>query len=121
MNSENIAIIGAGLMGHGIAQVFASQGYRVSLFDVSEEVLAKAIDNIRANITLLARNGIGNTEEIEPAIGRIGITLSMKEAALGAQFVIEAVPETELRQGIFQKLIISVTGPFWPRIHRSSE
>jgi len=104
-NSQNIAVIGAGLMGHGIAQVFASQGYRVSLFDVSEEVLAKAVESIRANLTLLARNGIGSTEEIEPAIQRIGVTLDLKEAALGAQFVIEAVPEKlELKQEIFQKL-----------------
>lgn len=37
-NSKHIAIVGAGLMGHGIAQIFASQGYRVSLLDVRDEV-----------------------------------------------------------------------------------
>jgi 3-hydroxybutyryl-CoA dehydrogenase len=104
-NPENIAVIGAGLMGHGIAQVFASQGYRVSLFDVSEEVLSKAVENIRSNLTLLARNGIGSTDQIEPAIARIGITLNLNEAASGARFVIEAVPEKlELKQEIFQTL-----------------
>jgi 3-hydroxybutyryl-CoA dehydrogenase len=104
-NSGNIAVIGAGLMGHGIAQIFASQGHRVSLLDVSEEVLAKAIENIRANLTLMAQNGIGSTEDIEPAIGRIKVTQGLKEAASGAHFVIEAVPEKlELKQKLFQEL-----------------
>jgi 3-hydroxybutyryl-CoA dehydrogenase len=104
-NSKQIAIIGAGLMGHGIAQIFASQGRRVSLLDVSDEVLAKAIENIRANLTLLAQSGISSTEDIEPAIERIRVTIDLEEAAWDAQFVIEAVPEKlDLKQALFQKL-----------------
>jgi 3-hydroxybutyryl-CoA dehydrogenase len=105
LNSDHIAIIGAGLMGHGIAQIFASHGHQVSLLDVSDEVLAKAIENIRANLTLLAQSGISSTEDIEPAIERIRVTIDLEEAAWDAQFVIEAVPEKlDLKQALFQKL-----------------
>ena len=104
-NSENIAVIGAGLMGHGIAQIFASQGHRVSLLDVNDEVLAKAIENIRANLTLMARSGIGSPEEIEPTIGRIKKNRELEDAATDAQFVIEAVTENlQVKQRLFQEL-----------------
>jgi len=104
-HSENIAVIGAGLMGHGIAQIFASQGHRVSLSDVSDEILAKAIASIRANLTLMAQSGIGRQEEIEPAIGRIRLTRKLEEAATDAQFVVEAVTENlGVKQKLFQEL-----------------
>jgi len=105
LNSDHIAIIGAGLMGHGIAQIFASHGHQVSLLDVSDEVLAKAIENIRANLTLLAQSGISSIEDIKPAVERIRVTIDLEEAAWDAQFVIEAVPEKlDLKQALFQKL-----------------
>jgi 3-hydroxybutyryl-CoA dehydrogenase len=104
-HSEHIAIIGAGLMGHGIAQIFSSQGHRVNLVDVSDEVLATALENIRANLTLMAQSGIGSPEEIEPAIGRIKTTRKLEEAATDAQFVIEAVTENlEVKQRLFREL-----------------
>lgn len=104
-NSKNIAIIGAGLMGHGIAQIFASQGHQAFLLDVSDEVLAKAIENIRSNLTLMAQSGIGRQEEIEPAIGRIRLTRKLEEAATDARFVIEAVTENlEVKQKLFKQL-----------------
>ena len=82
---DRIAVIGAGLMGHGIAQIFAVHGFPVSLLDVNDEVLAKAVENVRANLTLLAKNGIGKEEDIEPAIGRITTTPDLKEAVSGAR------------------------------------
>jgi len=104
-NSKHIAIIGAGLMGHGIAQIFASQGHPVYLLDVSDELLEKAVENIRANLTLMAQSGIGSTGDIEPAIGRIKTTRKLEEAATGAQFVIEAVTENlEVKQKLFKEL-----------------
>lgn len=102
---KNIAVIGAGFMGHGIAQVFAVKGYSVSLMDIKEELLKKAIENIRANLTLKAGHGIGSTADIEPAIARITTTSDMKEAAAGAQFVVEAVLEDlPLKQKVFKEL-----------------
>lgn len=104
-NSENIAIIGAGMMGHGIAQIFASHGYQVSLLDVRDEILVKALENIRTNLTLLAEGGIGRAADIEPAMKRIKVTRDLKEAASSAQFVVEAVSEAlDLKQRLFQEL-----------------
>jgi len=104
-NPENVAVIGAGLMGHGIAQIFASQGHRVWLLDVSEEVLAKAIENIRVNLTLMAQNGIGSPEDIEPTVKKIKVTRELEEAAADAQFIIEAVTENlDLKQKLFREL-----------------
>jgi 3-hydroxybutyryl-CoA dehydrogenase len=103
--SEPIAVIGAGLMGHGIAQIFATRGHRVSLFDLTREILAKAVENIRANLTLMARKGIGSPGDIEPAVQRIRVTQDLGEAASGARFVFEAVPEKlDLKEKLFQKL-----------------
>ncbi|UCF57961.1 MAG: 3-hydroxyacyl-CoA dehydrogenase family protein, partial [Deltaproteobacteria bacterium] len=102
---ENIAVIGAGLMGHGIAQVFALRGYSVALMDVKEELLSKALEGIRSNLTLMAEKGIGRREDIDPALSRIKTTLDMAEAADGVQCVVEAVFENlELKQKIFKEL-----------------
>ncbi len=102
---ENITVIGAGLMGHGLAQIFAVYGYPVKLMDIKKELLDKAIENIRSNLTLMSQKGIGRLDDIEPAIGRIQTTVDLKEAASGAQFVVEAVLENlELKQDIFKDL-----------------
>lgn len=102
---RNVSVIGAGLMGHGIAQIFATQGYSVTLMDIGEDILSKAIERIRSNLTLMAQRGIGHPDYIEPAIKRIKTTLDLKESAAGAQFVVEAVSEDlELKQEIFRDL-----------------
>jgi 3-hydroxybutyryl-CoA dehydrogenase len=103
--TDHIAVIGAGLMGHGIAQVFAVRGHRVFLSDVSDDILAKAIENIRRNLNLLAQGGICKAEDIDPTIGRIRTTRDLKEAGSSAQCVIEAVSEKlDLKQRLFQEL-----------------
>jgi 3-hydroxybutyryl-CoA dehydrogenase len=73
--------------------------------DTQEEILIKAIQNIRSNLNLMAQRGIGHPDQTEAAINRIKTTLDMKEAAAGAQFVVEAVYEDlELKQRIFREL-----------------
>lgn len=102
---ENIAVIGAGLMGHGIAQIFAVHGHSVALMDLQEDLLLRAIENIRGNLGLMAQKGIVAAAEIEPAIQRIQTTTDLKEAVSGARFVVEAVLEKlELKQQIFQDI-----------------
>jgi 3-hydroxybutyryl-CoA dehydrogenase len=101
---KNIAVIGAGLMGHGIAQVFASKNYNVLLLDIKDELLSKAIENIRANLSLMAKKGIGSENEIRKIISRIKTATNMAEAAK-AQLVIECVFEDmELKQKVFRDL-----------------
>jgi 3-hydroxybutyryl-CoA dehydrogenase len=105
MAQERVAVIGSGMMGHGISQIFAARGHEVILSDISEELLTKAIENIRKNMAFLSDNGIGSKEEIKSAISRIRTTKSLKEAVSGAQVVIEAVSENlELKQKLFQEM-----------------
>jgi 3-hydroxybutyryl-CoA dehydrogenase len=102
---KNISVIGAGLMGHGIAQIFAVKGYGVALVDTRQEILSEAIKNIRSNLTLMAQRGIGHPGHIEPAIKRVTTTVELRDAASRAQFVVEAVSEDlRLKQDIFQEL-----------------
>lgn len=104
-NIKNIAVIGAGFMGHGIGQVFAGKGYSVTLMDLSEDLLAKAIENIRSNLGIMAENGIGTEQDIDPAVSRIKTTTDVAEAVSEADFVVEAVSENlDLKQKVFQKL-----------------
>lgn len=102
---RNISVIGAGLMGHGIAQIFASKNYNVHLLDVKGELLSKAVENIRLNLSMMARKGVGLESEIDIIISRIKTTTNMGEATSDAQLVIEAVTENlELKQKVFQDL-----------------
>ena len=102
---ENMAIIGAGFMGHGIAQVFALEGYSVMLMDLSDDLLAKAIENIRSNLSIMAENNIGTHQDIGQIISRIKPTTDMAEAASRANFIVEAVSENlNLKQKVFREL-----------------
>lgn len=92
------AIIGAGLMGHGIAQVFATAGHRVRITDADETVLNEAPERISASLVEL---GI----EEAPVLARIQFTPSLMETLDGCTVVIEAVPERiELKRALFQKI-----------------
>lgn len=102
---NKVAVMGAGLMGHGLAQIFAGKGYDVCLMDIDSGLLENALQNIRGNLTLLAANGIFAEAEIEPALARIKTATDLKEAAEGAGFVVEAVVEKlEVKQRLFEQL-----------------
>lgn len=102
---KKIAVIGAGLMGHGIAQIFAIKGHPVSLMDIDEKALTFALENIRANMILMAKRGIYPQADVEPALKRIQTTTSSERAAEGAEFVFEAALENlALKQKIFRDL-----------------
>lgn len=103
--SEHIAVVGAGLMGHGLAQVFASKGHEVRLTDVSVAVLAGALEQIRSNLTRLANGGIGVLEDIETILKNIRAVKSLKETVQGARFVVEAIAENlGLKQQLFREM-----------------
>lgn len=93
MTVERIAVLGAGTMGHGIAQVAAMAGYRVVLRDVSKPVLDEALDKIAWSLDNLARKGRLAEEEAQAARERIFTTVDLGEAVGNADLVIEAVPE----------------------------
>lgn len=105
LNFKTVAVIGAGLMGHGIAQIFALSGRKVWISDIKEPMLEKALENIRKNLTLFAENKLISSDQVEPAMARINTTTSIVQAAESADVVIEAVSENlELKQSIFKTL-----------------
>ena len=100
-----IAVIGAGLMGHGIAQEFASAGYRVLMHDVTNEQLEIARTQIAQNLNLLASNAIIQEDGISETLQRIQTSTELEAVAEDADFVVEAVTENlALKQQIFGKL-----------------
>lgn len=102
---KNITIIGAGMMGHGIALIFAERGYNTCLYDIQEEYLNKAIVNIESDLKAMAKKGIISNERIASITGKIRITIDIKEACADSHFVVEAAPENlELKQDIFHEL-----------------
>ena len=102
---RNISVIGAGFIGPGIAQIFASKYYNVRLLDIKDELLSKAVENIRSNLSMMARKGVISESKIDTIISKIKTTTNMGEATSDAQLVIEAVTENlELKQKIFQDL-----------------
>ncbi len=104
-NIKNIAVIGAGLMGHGIAQEFACAGYRVHLHDITEQQLNNARVQIGKNLTLLAENAVIEEISISATLQRIHTTTDLTVAAKTADFVVEAVSEKlPLKQQIFEEL-----------------
>lgn len=102
---KNIAVIGAGLMGHGIAQIFALQGFPVNLVDTQAGALDVAMDNVRSNLMMLAQNSHVKEQDIEPALSLIKTRTDLTSGAAEADFVIEAVFENlALKQKIFNTL-----------------
>jgi 3-hydroxybutyryl-CoA dehydrogenase len=90
---KTIAVIGAGIMGRGIAQVAAVGGYRTLLEDVLPAALRKAESELRANLDIAVELKKVSSQDAEAAIGRLEYAGSVEEAAREADLVIEAVPE----------------------------
>ncbi len=102
---KNIAVIGAGTMGNGIAHVFAQNGYAVTLIDVSESQLAKALGSIAKNLDRqVNKNTITATQKSETLL-RIQTALTIADGVQDADLVIEAVTENEsLKLKIFKEI-----------------
>lgn len=102
---KNITVLGAGMMGPGLAQIFAVKGYSTTIWARRPEVLPEAINTVRTNLGLMVKNGIGRQEDIEPAINRIATTNDFEEAVSKADFVEEAIGEDlALKQDFFQRM-----------------
>jgi len=103
-NIKKIAVIGAGTMGHGIAEVAAIAGYEVWVHDIAEEFLKNAIEKIKWSLSKLSSKG-QLREDVETIMSRIHTSLDFEKVVSGADFVIEAVPEKiDLKKEIFAKL-----------------
>ena len=97
-------VLGAGIMGAGIAHLMAQNGMNAILVDIDEGILKRAVGNIEKLLTKKVEKGKMTDAEVKELIGRIKISTDMNEAA-NADFIIEAVIENvELKQKIFAKL-----------------
>lgn len=88
-----ITVIGAGSMGHGIAQVSAAAGHDVTLNDVDEERVESGLDAIESNLSEGVERGKVTEAERETTLANVSGTANFEAAVEGAEFVIEAVPE----------------------------
>ncbi|UCD82139.1 MAG: 3-hydroxyacyl-CoA dehydrogenase family protein, partial [Desulfobacterales bacterium] len=108
MNLEtirNIAVLGSGTMGHGIAQVFLMSGYPVMLFDIEESILKAAKARIKSSLRLFREAGLIESPTDQSALERLGLTLDLKQATETADFIVEAIPEElALKQDLFQRV-----------------
>lgn len=102
---KKIAVIGAGTMGNGIAHVFAQAGFKVSLVDVAQQQLDKAIATITKNFDRQVAKGSIDEGVKTTALGNISTFTSMEEGLQDAELVVEAATEAvELKLSIFKQM-----------------
>lgn len=102
---ERIAVIGAGLMGRGLAQVFALAGHEVNIYDAFAEALSAAPQSICADLTLAVEAGLIDQPRADAAISGISLKAELAGAADGAALIVECVPEKmALKQAVFKEL-----------------
>jgi 3-hydroxyacyl-CoA dehydrogenase len=102
---ENVLIIGAGTMGHGISQVYAQNGFNVSLVDIDEINLSHAMRLIDMNLKLLADFKRIDRNEIEVIKKRITLSTDLKSSAERADVVVEAINEVPgVKLEVFKQL-----------------
>lgn len=102
---KKVAVIGAGLMGHGIAQAYAQEGYPVTVTDSSALALADVKNRIKANLDTLVREGLFQEGDVEQILERITVTESLEKSVCDADFVTEAVFENlEMKKELFYQM-----------------
>jgi 3-hydroxybutyryl-CoA dehydrogenase len=102
---KNIAVIGAGQMGNGIVHVFAQQGYKVTMIDVQEAALAKAMATIQKNMERQVAKGTITEVQMKTALENISTQIDLAAGVSGADLVVEAATENiDLKLRIFADL-----------------
>jgi 3-hydroxybutyryl-CoA dehydrogenase len=101
---DRAAVLGAGTMGHGIAQVCAMAGYQVALSDATVEFATRGFERIRENLQEGIQRGKVQAEIAEQFLSSIRVAESIEHACLSADIVIEAVPErAELKREVLSR------------------
>ena len=103
--NKNIVVIGAGTMGNGIAHTFAQSGFRVSMVDVNQENLDKALQTITTNLDRIIAKGNLTEEEKRSTLDHITTHTDLKDVASTADLIVEAATENlELKLRIFAQM-----------------
>lgn len=104
-STRNVAVLGAGTMGHGIAQVCAQAGCTVVLYDVDDAAVRRGMDRIEGNLAKGVELGKVSPEERDATCERIRTSTSVPEAVADADLVVEAAPESlVLKRRIFAEV-----------------
>ncbi|AFZ71725.1 3-hydroxyacyl-CoA dehydrogenase/enoyl-CoA hydratase family protein [Natronobacterium gregoryi] len=99
---NTVAVLGAGNMGHGIAEVAAMAGYDVNMRDIKEEFVQDGYDQIEWSLGKLAENDQLSEDEADAALERVTPLVDMEEAVSDADVIIEAVPEKmEIKKDVY--------------------
>lgn len=102
---KNVAVIGSGTMGNGIAHTFAQFGYNVSLIDISEEALQRGIATITKNLDRQVAKGSLTEEGKANTLNNLTTYTSMEEGVKGVELIVEAATENiDLKLKIFKQL-----------------
>ena len=102
---KKIGVLGAGTMGHGIAETFAMYGYDVNLYDTDGNRLTMAKKEIKEELDLLAEEEFIASHTIEQVLKKISFVSDLREAVKERDYIIEVVPEVlELKQSLFKQL-----------------
>lgn len=102
---KKIAIFGAGTMGPGLAQVFATAGYDVTMYSRKVETLEKAMRVAKTNLTTFVEQGLLSEDAVPGVLARIKTTQSVEEAGTDADFVIESIAEKmDAKKALYEEL-----------------
>ena len=105
MEIKKICVLGAGLMGSGIAQISAETGYEVSMRDIEDRFVQGGLNIIKKNYERAISKGKMTQEQADGLLSKVKGTLDLAEAVKGAQVVIEAVIEnTDLKKQVYKEL-----------------
>ena len=105
MEIKKICVLGAGLMGNGIAQVCAQAGFQVAMRDIEQRFIEGGMNNIRKNIGRDVEKGRKTQEEADAILARIKPTLDLKEAAGDADAVVEVIVEVmDIKKKVYAEL-----------------
>jgi len=105
MEIKNVCVLGAGLMGNGIAQVCAQAGFNVTMRDIEQRFIDGGMNTIRKNLSRDVEKGKKTQADMDAILGRIKPTLDMKEAAGQADVVVEVVIEVmNVKKQVYQEL-----------------
>lgn len=102
---KNVTVLGAGLMGHGIAQLFAAAGYNVVIRDIEQKFLDDGVGKIKWSLGKLAEKNKITQDAMNAALARITTTTDLKASVKKADIVVEAIPEIlKLKEDTFKEI-----------------
>lgn len=102
---KKVCVVGAGTMGHGIAQASAQAGYKTAITDVRQEFLDRGMNLIRIGLDKFVHKGKLKQEDVDKILARIQFSTEIREAAGEADYVIESVFErADIKSLVFQQL-----------------